>query len=227
MKTSIYVSIPTLGSMHPAAVNSFYAHANAAAAGGVRLEIAYTIDDSVIMRARSEAVSEFYFRTTHTHYFHISDDIEICFTPTPEDNIFTRLLSSGNPFVGALYSRTAFPQQCTSVALDGGAVTGVEQGLTPVKYLSGGIWLLKRDVVRKMVKAYPELEYASDPDKRRCFALFLESLVQRPDGTRKLLTEDYAFCERWSALGGKIYADTSIRTRHYGLHGFQLPTGKG
>lgn len=226
MNPSIYVSIPTLGHMHPAFVNAFYQHAQCAALQGIVLQIAYKIGDSVIMRARSQAISEFYFSTAHTHYFHISDDIEIAPPATPEDNVFSRLLAHDKDFIGVLYSRTSFPEQCTSVALDGSAVVGADRGLVPVKYLSGGIWLLRRSVASKLMAAHPELKYSADGDVaergKPTYALFLESLQERPDGTRKLLTEDYAFCERWRALGGEIWADTSVRTRHYGPHGYSL-----
>ena len=221
--TTVYLSIPTLNALHPAFAHEIYMHIVHAGQHKIGVDIRYTIGDSVIMRARSEAISDFFFNTGHEYYCHVSDDIEIV-SPTPDENLFHTLIAHKQPFVGALYSRTTFPEQCTSVALDGSAVVGGNRGLVPVKYLSGGIWLLHRIVIRQLMQAHPELEYRTDPGKQRAFALFLEMLTRRPDGSMKLLTEDYAFCQRWRDLGQDIYADTSIVTRHWGPHGYIVPS---
>jgi hypothetical protein len=39
--------------------------------------------------------------------------------------------------------------------------------------------------------------------------------------TGEFLSEDYAFCQRWRAKGGKIYAAPWVKTMHIGTHHFQ------
>ena len=39
--------------------------------------------------------------------------------------------------------------------------------------------------------------------------------------TGVFLGEDYAFCKRWTDLGGKIYANVDAYITHYGTHGFR------
>ena len=48
---------------------------------------------------------------------------------------------------------------------------------------------------------------------------------------KKYLSEDWSFCQRWKAIGGKIYADTSIVLRHigkipYSLYNVHVSTGE-
>ena len=40
-------------------------------------------------------------------------------------------------------------------------------------------------------------------------------------GNRRMLSEDYAFCQRWRDIGGKVYMDPSIPMAHIGTHAFQ------
>jgi len=39
---------------------------------------------------------------------------------------------------------------------------------------------------------------------------------------RKLLSEDWSFAQRWTDMGGKIYADTSIALKHIGEYSYSL-----
>ena len=45
----------------------------------------------------------------------------------------------------------------------------------------------------------------------------------KEDGHVVWMSEDYAFCERWHQMGGKIFADTSIALLHHGYYGFSIP----
>jgi hypothetical protein len=74
--------------------------------------------------------------------------------------------------------------------------------------VGGSLMLLKRTVFERMIAAYPATRYTYDFVSRNeessdRFALFDPLLV----GGR-YLSEDYAFCYRWRALGGRIWRDT-------------------
>ena len=83
--------------------------------------------------------------------------------------------------------------------------------------------LVKREVLENMIAAHPELHYQDnigldpkyDPFK---YALFDTEID--PD-TKEYLSEDYLFCKRWRAMGGKIFADLSITLTHMGYHSFR------
>jgi hypothetical protein len=54
------------------------------------------------------------------------------------------------------------------------------------------------------------LDAATASDNR--FALF-ESMI---DQTGTYLSEDFAFCKRWTDMGGEIWADLSSKLQHVG-----------
>jgi hypothetical protein len=87
-----------------------------------------------------------------------------------------------------------------------------------------GFMLIRRSVVQRLREAHPELrykpisrhgDYAKDLPYR--FALF-ESTIEEGG---LYLTEDYAFCRRWTELGGEIWLDIKSRLTHYGPQAFR------
>lgn len=96
-------------------------------------------------------------------------------------------------------------------------------GLVEVEYGSTGFMLIRRAVLERMSRAYPDLTYrnayvnASRPDVDN-FAFF-DTMID-PE-TRDYLPEDYAFCKRWTALGGTIHADVASRFSHLGGYVFE------
>jgi hypothetical protein len=96
-------------------------------------------------------------------------------------------------------------------------------GLIEVWDAGTGFMLMKRDVVLKMIKAYPETKYYTDRDmtvpkeERVRYALF--DTVIDEDG--RYLSEDYTFCRRWQAIDGKIHLAVNVVLDHVGTHIFR------
>jgi hypothetical protein len=91
-------------------------------------------------------------------------------------------------------------------------------------YGGTGMMLIKREVIERMIKAYPNLQYRSNhtyPRTKRTpntqYALF-ESMIDPTSGD--YLSEDYAFCQRWRDIGGSIWIDTLAKLTHTGQHIF-------
>ena len=63
------------------------------------------------------------------------------------------------------------------------------------------------------------MHYADDPmrDSPHRYALF-ECMID-PD-TGEYLSEDFAFCRRWTDLGGEIWLDLESKLIHVGQYGF-------
>ena len=74
-------------------------------------------------------------------------------------------------------------------------------------------WLLKRSVIDKMVAAHPELRIrrSGAPADEQFYALFAEMVTD--DG--KWHGEDWAFCQRWQAIGGHVLVDPTIELAHF------------
>ena len=97
-----------------------------------------------------------------------------------------------------------------------------QEGLLEVVDGATGFMLIKREVIEKMIKHYPETRYIPEVYDERSqkgmpkYALF-DTMIE--DG--RYLSEDYTFCRRWQNMGGKIYVDPSIVLDHVGTYTFK------
>ena len=190
------------------------------------------IGDSCISRVRNRQISQFWHMKEYEWYMTLDCDIQVRHT-CPEDNLFDKLLAWNVDVVGALVSKTNVGpgvQPCASVPLVTNCVVNYNSGLVKMRWLGAGLMLIRRSVVDKMIAAYPQMEYDSTASKgAKEWALYDPMITVMPDGFRKSLSEDWAACQRWLDIGGEIYADTSIRTVHWGEGGYALwpdPPGK-
>src|SRR5580704_17315587 len=144
--------------------------------------------DALITRARANLVTLFLDDPAATHLLFI--DADIGFTP---DQVF-RLIESG---------------------------ADVVNGFTRVRYAGTGFLMIRRQVLEKMCAhpPYAPLQFqrehsrdalAGSPNR---FALF-ECMIDPATGT--YLSEDFAFCKRWTDIGGEIWADLDSRLDHVG-----------
>ncbi len=82
---------------------------------------------------------------------------------------------------------------------------------------------MKRSALERMAKEYPETHYrgahntAHPNPSPNLYALF-DCLID-PD-TGDYLSEDYAFCRRWRAIGGTVWLDAQSRLTHVGPYDF-------
>ena len=84
-----------------------------------------------------------------------------------------------------------------------------DDGVAEVTHAPTGCMLIKREVIEKMIKKYPELEIYQptlvngvEDYKKNFFNLF-ECLHDKE--TKQYYGEDFGFCKRWTAMGGKIH----------------------
>ena len=206
----IFCAIPVLEKMDVRMVNAFYSHAMSSSH---QIFLHYEHGDTMISRVRNKQMTLFY-EGDYDYYFHISSDLEI----VSKENIFDKLLSWKKDFIGALYAPSMESTfKCTSV------LAGDEKdGLFPVKWLSGGCWMLSRSAVKEMVDANQHLIYDGDRDMtgKKVYGLF-NPFIHDDNGTDLYLSEDWAFCQRWLDLDNEIFADPSIKLRHWGWKGYE------
>jgi hypothetical protein len=107
----------------------------------------------------------------------------------------------------------------------------IEEGFCEVMEAATGMMLIKRDVLVKMQKAYPERKYNSDQivngqqwRSDNCYDLFGVGKIDW-DKDQRYLSEDYYFSRLWSKIGGKIYADVSAPLTHQGNMHFKGHVG--
>ncbi len=189
--------------------------------------------DALITRARANLVTLFLNDPSATHLLFV--DADIGFKP---EQVF-RLIESGADVVAGVYpiKRVNWDKarrmlevnrpQVESGALD--YVLEIENpdhvvavnGFTRVRYAGTGFLMIRRHVLEEMCEhpSYASLQFsrehsldalAGSPNR---FALF-ECMIDPKTGT--YLSEDFAFCKRWTDIGGEIWADLESRLDHVG-----------
>lgn len=98
----------------------------------------------------------------------------------------------------------------------------VNKGVMEVTDAPTGCMLIKRSVIDKMIKAYPEKKIVQKTvingkyvDKPNMWNFF-DTLHDPKEKT--FLGEDFAFCQLWTKLGGKCYAYINDAIAHIGEH---------
>ena len=152
--TKVFIALPVMRLMHPRMVNSFMSAIHTAQ--NIHPFLHWHEGDTLIARVRNNQTTHFYDNTDCEWYVHLSDDIEL-HNITAGDNTFNRLIGSGKQFIGGLYRPSAdCPNRCTSAMLTNEPIIPMS-GPRRVKWLSGGLWAVHRDVMTKIRKAYPDL----------------------------------------------------------------------
>src|ERR1700740_2350912 len=189
--------------------------------------------DALITRARANLVTLFLDDPNATHLLFV--DADIGFTP---DQVF-RLIESGADVVAGFYPIKKVNWDKAKRAMEAGrpnlAAASLDyvleiddpdhvmvvNGFTRVRYAGTGFLMIRRHVLERMC-AHPEYaplrfyrEHSHDAlaGSASGFALF-ECMIDPATGT--YLSEDFAFCKRWTDIGGEIWADLDIRLDHVG-----------
>src|SRR3954464_7335296 len=231
----LVVATPCFGGQ----VSSIYASSNFNLQRAVRsksnldLKIHTRDGDALITRARANLVTLFLDDPAATHLLFV--DADIGFTP---DQVF-RLIESGADMVAGVYpikrvnwdkarrmldsNRAAAPSAALDYVLEienPDHVVAVN-GFTRVRYAGTGFLMIRRHVLEKMCEHadHASLQFfrehsldalAGSPNR---FALF-DCMIDHATGT--YLSEDFAFCKRWTDMGGEIWADIESRLDHVG-----------
>ena len=199
----------------------------------LRLKVELRDGDALITRARANLLTAFLDDPTATHLLFV--DADIGFTP---DQVF-RLIESGADVVAGVYPIKRVNWEKAQRAIEGRRQNvpaaaldyvleindpdhiAVVNGFTRVRYAGTGFLMIRRQVFEKMC-AHPDYaplrflrehshdKFAGSPNR---FALF-EGMIDPVTGT--YLSEDFAFCKRWTDIGGEIWADLESRLDHVG-----------
>lgn len=161
-----------------------------------------TDNESLIQRARNTSASTF-LKTDFKKMLFIDSDIEF----KPEH--VASLWNMDEEVCVGIYpmKRKDAP---LSAWVNGEIVREFPSEPFEVDYAGTGFMMIDRSALEKMKEICPEHEEAGD-----CWAFFNPRV---DDGI--YLSEDYAFCQDFRSLGGRILADPSIRLKHYGPYGY-------
>jgi hypothetical protein len=197
---------------------------------GFNLKVLFKDGDALITRARANLISQFLDDPTATHLLFVDADIGF----EPEQVV--RLIECGADMCAAIYPikridwdkvRSVIDAKRNNPAaaamkyvfeVDDPNAIIERSGFVRVRYAGTGFLMIRREALEKMCAHYPHLRYQRDHsiDTARAsdnrFALF-ECMIAE-DGT--YLSEDFAFCNRWTSMGGEIWADLNSKLSHVG-----------
>jgi hypothetical protein len=100
----------------------------------------------------------------------------------------------------------------------------VINGCILVKTVGTGCMLIKREVIEKMIAAHPETMYVSDSCDtmgQPMHALFDAHIDHENPLAPRYLSEDYLFCYRWRAMGGRVHLFLRPKVVHHGSYVFK------
>ncbi|HEX7689228.1 MAG TPA: hypothetical protein VF453_16055 [Burkholderiaceae bacterium] len=179
---------------------------------GVHAEIHFEIGNSLIADARNKLVSKFLASGASDLLF-----IDADLSWNAED--LARLVSYPVPMVAGVYQRKSRTKLDFSVKF-GPAIVRDAHGLMAVERVGTGFMRLRRDCIERMVAAHPHLKLRNptDPADEHLYALF-DTVV---DGGQ-FIGEDFAFCDRWRAIGGEVLIDPAIAFAHHGSAAYDEP----
>lgn len=210
--------------------------AAAAPQAGFGLAVVMLGNDALITRGRSAIVARFLDTPGATHLLFIDSDIS--FDPAQ----VARMLAFDKDFVAGLYPAKVidwqgmaerFHPQGEGLSEAGlryvgdlcvGAEARRENGFATATYAGTGFQLIKRGVFERMIAAYPETKYSNihawppQSGSNNLYALF-DCVIDKETGA--YLSEDFAFCRRWRAIGGEIWLDLQSRLNHCGPYTFR------
>ena len=221
-------------------MEAVFALALEAARRGLRLSLAMLGQDALITRSRNTLVGQFR-GTDATHL--LFADADIGFAP---DDVF-RLLGHGRDVIGGLYPvRASIWDDAARVRFDAGESPETaafryvgepsgpagSDGLLPARYAGTGFLLISRHAIERLVDAHPETRcrhshVTAGGDGRDAgpatdipeFHALFDCLID--PATRAYLSEDFAFCARWRAIGGMIWLDPALSLSHHGMGEFR------
>lgn len=191
-------------------------------------------NESLVQRSRNYIVDEF-LRSDFTHLMFIDTDIVF----NPEYVIAMLVLDQevvGVPYssktihwetiVKAVHQNVSSDQLCRvagNLSFEKHPLY-LEKNLVEVDTLMMGFTMIKRQVLDKLRVAYPEHYYRPDHigtphfDGIRNIQMFFS--VEVDESSQTLLTEYEFFCQKWKAIGGKMYSCPWMVLSHIGLHSF-------
>jgi glycosyltransferase involved in cell wall biosynthesis len=191
---------------------------------GINFRITTLRNESLIPRARN-ILTAMFLDSGCSHLLFIDADIEF----QPDDVL--RALAYDKPIMAGAYPKKTLPIQYAINFKFQDTETKqirVENGAVELLDASTGFFLIKREVIEKMMEAYPELHYRNDSNisqelHKYCYALF-DTMIDPADN--RYLSEDYAFARRWQAIGGEIWLDPNTKLNHVGSYTFEGDVSK-
>ncbi len=214
MQRHIFFAIPTHdGRMQHETASSLVKATHTCQLLDIKWYLHFTSGCSLIPDARDILASEF-LRGDWTDIVWLDTDISF------EPEAFVRLVSHPVEMIAGIYrfkrDKEEYPVNCLSgslQAIDPRSGQPSENGVFEVDHVPMGFCRMSRSVLERLAETRPR--YRSDFVEAECWNFFDRAVV---DG--KSWGEDFEFCRRWRAIGGKVWVDPKMDLVHIGAKSF-------
>lgn len=182
---------------------------------GITTKLRPRVGDGLVSRSRNNVLAD-YLETDYDYLFTWDDDLEI-----PEYTI-AKLVENDRDICGGFYRLKTDEAPRVAVRLRQDFKEDYSDVLKrsmilPVKYVSTGCMMIRRNVIRKMIDEYPELYYKENVTGKDRWGLFIPYIHNL-----EYLSEDWAFCQRAQDIGFEVWADGGIKCHHWGKKLYKL-----
>lgn len=129
-----------------------------------------------------------------------------------DEDDFIKQVETEKQVVGGIYPKKSDSDNEWPVRLPKGELWTDDHGWLEIHGLPTGFLAMKREAVQALYDAEPQ-KYNVKKDKDRIKQAIIFERTYK-DGART--GGDYAMCDKWAALGGKMYTDPGMRFSHEG-----------
>lgn len=226
MTKSVFVMMPAFGQTNLAqTTSSLVALALDLPRYGIGMGFA-TYSYTFLERIRNLMLTYWFDRTEATHMLFV--DADMAFEPI----VVRRMLNYDVPLVGAVYPTRSSSPSARKQNFVGSFFPGTKQnekGFMPVRGLGGGLMLIRRDCVERLLTDQPEINDMRSTTEVLHGDLMKEMGLVRMIGAFNILTtsvdgetreygEDLSFCERVRTAGMEVWGNVGDPCGHIGLH---------
>jgi hypothetical protein len=176
-----------------------------------------TLQDADIAMVRGIAVTLWYDTVPTSHLLFCDDDMGF------EPQLILDMLALNEPLVGAVYPARGEKHPGYPIWIGGPLPTEIPQDSTflEVEFVGTGVMLIRRDVITGMLEKWPDMSDTRFHDHQPILAdlgvnRIIRCFEQMDLPNRARVPEDYSFCLRHRACGGKIFANINHNVIHIG-----------
>lgn len=211
-KNYVVIAVPCYsGLIHVGTSRSILHDVMALTGRGDIVQVAEEVGNADISNCRAMIVAKFLAIEGATHLVMVDDDVAW------EGGGLLKLVDARTDFVAGLYPRRMGDDINFHVHMKPGAQKLDADGLLEVNGVPAGFMCLTRDMLERMVKHYDAHKfYFPQAPNGIAWDLFDGFWSEDDKGVKHKFGEDYSFCARWRAMGGRIYVEPSIHMGHLG-----------
>jgi len=196
-----FLAIPTATGVEPNCFASVVEASVLLTAAGIGFDLAVEEGNCHVDDARNSLVRLF-LQTDCTDFVFIDADVGF------EADDLVRLLRFDADVVGGVYPKKSDEEDYPVYVEPGTTLQARPDGLVEVHGLPTGFMRIRRHVLEKLVERAVKFTGSNGEE----YPVVFERVIS---GGRRW-SGDYAFCQKWRKLGGKLYTDPLMRFSHSG-----------